>query len=201
MLPVAVLFATREGQTQKIAEHVAVALRERGHSADVVDVRQPPPAFVLDEYGAAIVAASVHAGHHEREMVQFVTTHRAALEAIPTAFLSVSLSEAGVERAAATPEQRATSERDVHGLLDGFFRETGWHPARVKPVAGAVLYREYGLLKRWMMRMIVKKAGGDIDTSRNYEYTDWQALDDFVAEMAEQLPADRPRPRTEMHSS
>jgi menaquinone-dependent protoporphyrinogen IX oxidase len=46
----------------------------------------------------------------------------------------------------------------------------------------------------------VKRAGGDIDTSRDYEYTDWVALDHFVEEFsgkikALDLPAEIPESR------
>ena len=37
--------------------------------------------------------------------------------------------------------------------------------------AGALRYRDYGLLKRLMMKWIARQEGGDTDTSRNYEYT------------------------------
>ena len=43
-------------------------------------------------------------------------------------------------------------------------------------VAGALPYTRYGWIKRMMMRRIVAKAGGDTDTSRDYEYTDWNDL-------------------------
>jgi menaquinone-dependent protoporphyrinogen oxidase len=32
------------------------------------------------------------------------------------------------------------------------------------------------------MKRIVAKAGGDVDTSKNYEYTDWADLQAFVDE-------------------
>jgi len=35
--------------------------------------------------------------------------------------------------------------------------------------------------------MIVKRGGGDTDTSRNYVYTDWDAIDQFANESAVQL--------------
>jgi menaquinone-dependent protoporphyrinogen oxidase len=38
-----------------------------------------------------------------------------------------------------------------------------------------------------MMRMIVGAAGGDTDTSRDYEYTDWPAVDRFAQEFAARL--------------
>ena len=52
-------------------------------------------------------------------------------------------------------------------------------------VAGALPYTKYGWLKRMMMKRIVAKAGGDTDTTRDYEYTDWIDLRNFARDFAE----------------
>ena len=103
--PVGVFYATREGQTQRIAEHLAECLRASGFATTMVNVRDERAD--LGQCGAAIVAASVHAGKHEREMVKFVQRHRRELEEMPNAFLSVTLSEAGAEEAERTPAECA----------------------------------------------------------------------------------------------
>jgi menaquinone-dependent protoporphyrinogen oxidase len=185
---IGVFYATREGQTQRIAEHVAADFRRHGFEVEIGNVREKA-AITLDHFSAALIAASVHAGKHESEMVKFVKQHRAELEGLPAAFLSVTLSEAGAERTSATPEERAQASADVQKVIDEFFKQTGWHPKRVKPVAGALLYTKYNPLIRFVMKRIVKKAGGDTDTSRDYEYTDWVALDRFVEEFVGEIQA------------
>ena len=180
-----VLYATREGQTRRIAEHVAAKLRTRGFIVDVLDVgRELPTEFDLARYAGAVVAASVHIGKHELEMVGFVKTHRAELEQIPSALLSVSLSEAGAEDASATAERRKRATANVNVAIDAFLRETRWSPTYVHPIAGALLYRQYGAVVRLLMRFIAKRAGATTDTSRDHEYTDWQVLDRFAFELA-----------------
>ena len=47
-------------------------------------------------------------------------------------------------------------------------------------VAGALVYSRYGWFKARMLRRIVAKNGGDTDMSRDYEYTDWAAIDRFA---------------------
>jgi menaquinone-dependent protoporphyrinogen oxidase len=143
------------------------------------------PAVKLGQYAAAVVASSVHAGRHESEMVRFVKEHIADLENLPSAFLSVTLSEAGAERPDATPEAHAKFVADVQKVISRFFEDTGWHPKRVKLVAGALLYTKYNFLVRFVMKRIAKAAGASTDTSRDYEYTDWVGLDQFVAELAD----------------
>lgn len=194
MKALAVLYATREGQTQRVAEHVAATLRAREFMVDVLDVgRELASDFPLARYAGAVVAASVHLGKHERAMVEFVKAHRTDLERIPSAFLSVSLSEAGAEDEGATAERRGRAAADVNIMIGEFVRETGWSPAHVHPVAGALLYRQYGAIVRLVIRFIAKRAGATTDTSRDHEYTDWQALDRFADELA--VDVDRRNPK------
>jgi menaquinone-dependent protoporphyrinogen IX oxidase len=55
----------------------------------------------------AFVAASVHTGKHESEMVAFIERHRGEVDALPTSFLSVSLTAAAAEDATHAPTARA----------------------------------------------------------------------------------------------
>jgi len=189
MKTVGVFFATREGHTQRVAEHVAADLRIRGIEPKLENLRNPSTAVRLADFAGVILAASVHAGEHESEMVKFVKQHRIELEAMPAAFLSVTLSEAGAERPGTTPEEHARFTADVATMIDRFFEETGWHPKRVKPVAGALLYTRYNVLLRFVMKYIARRSGGSTDTSRDHEYTDWEALDHFVEEFARDIPS------------
>lgn len=180
MQTILVVYATREGHTRRIAEHVAEGLRKHSIAVEILDARESEEPLDLSKFSATILAASVHLGRHEKEMVRFVQRNRAQLEALPSAFLSVSLSEAGVESEDTTAEHRAQAARDVARIMDAFFQRTGWHPDRSHAVAGALLYTEYNLLVRWVMRGIAKHEGGSTDTSRDHVYTDWDALDRFV---------------------
>jgi menaquinone-dependent protoporphyrinogen oxidase len=191
MKPVLVLYATREGHTHRIAEHVGAALRFRGRTADVVDVKRLPDEFSLDGYCGAVLAASIHIGKHEPEMVRFVKRHREQLERIPTAFLSVSLSEAGAENSMAPPERRAKSAADAERMIQDFLKNTAWHPEKIRAVAGALMYTKYNFLVRFVMKRIARHEGGSTDTSRDHEYTDWQALDHLAGELVQELPPER----------
>src|SRR5215831_9186952 len=155
MKTIAVLYATREGQTRRIAERVASLLRARGFAVVVHDVAiESPPGFSLARCMGAVLAASIHIGKHEKEMVTFVKEHHAELERMPCTFLSVSLSQAGVENPAATPRRRERATANVSKMIDEFLHQTRWNPAHVHPVAGALLYRRYLLPVRLMMRFI-----------------------------------------------
>jgi menaquinone-dependent protoporphyrinogen oxidase len=187
MKPILVLYATREGQTRRIAQYLAASARARGLSPDAVDASQVPAGFSLDNYSAAILSASVHGGRHEKEMLDFIKLYKTELEDLPTAFLSVSLSEAGAEDAVAPPERRGQAAADVQKMIGAFLAETGWHPDKIQAVAGALRYTKYNRLLRFVMKRIAARAGGSTDISRDHEYTDWAALDRVMDELAQAL--------------
>jgi menaquinone-dependent protoporphyrinogen oxidase len=168
-----VLYGTSHGQTAKIARALAARLTANGADADVEDVAfsDPCPA----DYDAIVVAASVHARGYQRTVGQWLRDHVKDFDNRPTAFLSVCLSvRSKIEKS--RDEARAIPQRYVESL--------GWKPTIVKPVAGALPYTKYNLLTRWIMRRIAAAEGGDTDTSRDYEYTDWQDLRAFADRFA-----------------
>jgi len=175
MSRVLMLYGTTDGHTRKIATAVAETLRAEHCDVAVVDAADVTPDIRPEEFDAVLVAASVHAGGHQRAVRRWVRAYAAQLNRMPTAFLSVCL---GIL------EQRPEVQREVVEIMRRFERAAGWQPTTDKVVAGALLYRNYGLIKRWLMRRIVAKGGGDTDTSQNYEYTDWQALHDFARTFA-----------------
>jgi len=194
MKPVLVLYATREGHTQRIAQRVADDVAARGVRADLIDAAHFPEGLTLENYSAAIVAASIHREHHEKEVVEFVKKRVHQLEQIPTAFLSVSLSEASVEDPAAPPTRRAQAAADVQRMIDRFLAETGWLPSKIKAVAGAMMYSRYNFVLRFIMKRIAARAGGSTDTSRDHVYTDWTALDRFAEEIVRGITSVRSSP-------
>jgi menaquinone-dependent protoporphyrinogen oxidase len=120
-------------------------------------------------------------------MVRFVRANRSELDPIPSAFLSVTLSQAGAQRPGESPERRRQFADDVDKMIGVFLKETGWSPKHILPVAGSLAYRRYNPIVRFIMKRIARKAGADTDTSRDYEYTDWIALDRFVDQIAVEI--------------
>jgi menaquinone-dependent protoporphyrinogen oxidase len=175
----AVFYATREGHTRRVAERIAADLRARGASVDLFDVRGCS-APDWNKYSNACLAASVHLGRHEREMIAFASEHREALVRLDAAFVSVTLSEASAQDPTRPEPQRRAAAADTQRMIDVFVRASGWHPTHVLPVAGALAYSKYNFLVRFLMKRIARQAGVPTDTSRDYEFTDWQALDRFV---------------------
>ena len=177
MSNILILYATTEGQTARIAEKMTQVLRDRGHAVSAHGAREAGAVPDPSAYDAVIVGASIHYGHHPAYLRSLVRRHRAALQARPSAFFSVSLSGGG-------PGAKPVAARRY---LDVFLRQVAWHPPQTATFGGALQFSKYGALKRWLMVMIVGFAGGDTDTSRDYEYTDWGAVERFSENFAQRL--------------
>lgn len=67
MKPLLIIYATREGQSRRIAEHLAAATRTRGFAADVINAAEIPPKLSVAGYAAILLVASVHIDQHQRE--------------------------------------------------------------------------------------------------------------------------------------
>lgn len=178
MARVALLYGTTEGQTGTIAERMAGVFEAAGHDPVLFHAGHLPADFSLADYDAVVIGASVHVGSHQRYVTRFVTDHVDELNRLPSAFFSVSLTAA-----AGTEEAWATAR----GLLEAFLAETGWEPDATAVVPGALKYSRYGTLERFVMKRIAKRAGGGTDTSRDYEYTDWDEVESFAADFADAL--------------
>jgi menaquinone-dependent protoporphyrinogen oxidase len=171
-----VLFESHHGQTAKIAARVAAALGAAGVEARALPLRELGDAPIAADL--VVLGSPVRAGRHLPRVVRFARAHRAELERRPAAFFSVSLARS-----------RGTAEAD--GYVADFLRDTGWSPLRTATFAGGLPYRRFNFLLRWIMKAISKSQGGDTDTSRDHEYTDWADVDRFARGLAAALPARR----------
>lgn len=178
MSRILVIYGTTEGHTAKVARFIGETLRADGISTDVIEAPTASPS--PNDYDAVIVAASVHAGGYQRAVRRWVHANASALKQKPTAFVSVCL---------AVLQHEPKVKQELTTIADHFFSATGWHPGITKYVAGALPYSRYNWFTRWIMVRIVRKAGGDVDTSRDYEYTDWADLRIFAEEFARSLPS------------
>jgi menaquinone-dependent protoporphyrinogen oxidase len=179
---VLVLFATTHGHTKRIAERIAHVLEDAGVSAHLRSVRWRP-APTPGDYDGVVVAGSVHAGRHQKELVAFVKDHVTVLNARPTALISVSLT------AADDTEESAVTTR---AMIDDFLDETGLVPELAEAVAGCLQYLEYDVFTRLLMRVVTHKHAEAHDTHHDHDYTDWDGVDAIATAFAQQVAGATP---------
>ena len=176
---VLVLYASTHGHTGKIADRIAEVLRAQGFHARVRPLNERTSHLDLAEFDAFVIGASVHQGHHQPEMVEWIAKHRTVLSLHPSAFFSVSLTAADD-----TDEACET----VRSMIDDVLDETGWIPTRTESFAGALQFKEYNLPTRVLMRLIARRiehqTDTHIDVHEDTDYTDWDAVERFARDFA-----------------
>jgi menaquinone-dependent protoporphyrinogen oxidase len=174
-----ICYATTEGQTRKIADFVADLVTKSGHEPAVFDatvVSELEPA----RSGAAILTGSVHIGRYQTALVHRIHQWRDALNAMPSAFISVSM-------AAASEDSHDRAEVDE--LCQKMLQAAGWRPTMTLHAAGAIRFSQYDFFKRMVMRLLARQMGRHVDPHGDNEYTDWDSVRRFVEAFLATLPA------------
>jgi menaquinone-dependent protoporphyrinogen oxidase len=172
---VCIVYGTTEGQTARIADVMADVIRAHGHDATTVDIKRAPRGLP-EGCDGVIVGASIHMGQHDKQVLEYVRHNREELEHLHSGFFSVSLAAHG-------------DLEEAEGYLEQFEQQTGWRPAQVALFGGALLYTHYGFFKRRLMKKIVSDKPGQLgtDTTRDYVYTEWDAVRGFAEDFLSQL--------------
>ncbi|XBS69587.1 menaquinone-dependent protoporphyrinogen IX dehydrogenase [Acerihabitans sp. KWT182] len=166
-----ILFSSRDGQTRKIAQFLAANLE--GAICEVFDLKQAA-GLTLQRYDGVIIGAAIRYGHYAVELHDFIRRHLDWLNGLPSAFFSVNLT-------ARKPDKRTP---DTNAYTRKFLAATPWRPNRCAVFAGALRYPQYRWLDRIMIQLIMRITGGETDSSKEVEYTDWQQVTAFAHDFA-----------------
>ena len=163
-----VLYSSHDGQTKAIASSIASTLSET-LECDVMDLALSMD-INLANYQSVVIGASVRYGHFQRSLYKFTKQNVAQLNTMPSAFFAVNLTARKPEKR--TPQTNAYTRK--------FLLATPWQPKQCAVFAGALRYPRYGWLDKAMIKLIMNMTGGETDTSKEVEYTDWQDVTRFA---------------------
>lgn len=161
-----IIYSTTDGQTQKISESIKDNLK---YSTQMINIKEVN-SIDLNDYGLIIIGASIRYGHFSRDVYKFIESHHEYLNKITTAFFSVNLTARKEEKN--TPETNAYTRK--------FLEKVKWQPTKVEVFAGALRYPRYSFFDKYMIKLIMKITGGETNTTKEIEYTDWAKVKTFA---------------------
>ncbi|HVX43852.1 MAG TPA: flavodoxin domain-containing protein [Mycobacteriales bacterium] len=173
------VYVTRRGQTQKIAERVASRLRSAGAS---VDIRTLPGCPGPEGYDAVVVGGPVYFSRHSRGLTRYLARHADQLDGIPTGIFQVSLTSAVVDDA---------HTAHAAALLRNLLARTDFEPGVVGTFAGALRFSRYNRILRRVMFSIARQEKLPVHDYTDQEYTDWDGVDRFCDQMWGAIAATR----------
>jgi menaquinone-dependent protoporphyrinogen oxidase len=173
---VARYYATHDGQSRRIAEHISCHLAENEIIAPPQDVAAAP-ATPADLAAASVVVlvAAVRYGRHLPEADRFLAAYRSLSSPPPLAFASVNLTARKPAKTTATGNAYVRKTMARYRLK----------PALAVAFAGRLDYRRYGWLDRQIIRFIMLLTRGPTNPDTCIEYTSWSAVDEFVARIVD----------------
>ncbi|WP_282177702.1 menaquinone-dependent protoporphyrinogen IX dehydrogenase [Vibrio nereis] len=169
------LYSSREGQTKKIVNYIKDELDELScecrdlHEIDTIDLAQ---------YDRVLIGASIRYGHLNKKLYQFIEKNLHQLKSSDkVAFFCVNLTARKEEQGKDTPEGSA--------YIQKFLQKSPWQPKLIGVFAGALYYPRYGFFDKMMIKLIMTMTGGETDTTKEVEYTNWNKVSSFAKKFME----------------
>ncbi len=175
MKKVLLAYSSREGQTKKILatlESQWGALTE----CDWVDIHEMP-SIDFTVYDQVLIAASIRYGKFNKALYQFTDKYRDALTESNAVFVCINL----------TARKPGKDLPENSAYIRKFLASSSWQPEHIAIFAGALRYPRYRWFDRVMIQFIMRITGGETDTSKEVEYTDWQKVAIFGEKISTSL--------------
>lgn len=161
------LYSSSEGQTLKILRYIENKLVD-DHECQFLNIDEMPEVNFA-HYDKVLIGASVRYGGLSKKLYQFIKNNLLALQASKAGFFCVNLT--------ARKAGKDTLEGSVY--LQKFIKLSPWKPLIVAVFAGALRYPRYGFFDRLMIQFIMRITGGETDTTKEVEYTNWARVNEF----------------------
>ncbi|MRI34715.1 menaquinone-dependent protoporphyrinogen IX dehydrogenase [Endozoicomonas sp. OPT23] len=186
MSRIAMLFASREGQTRKIIEKIQPLLTKAGHQVDLIQIKPEPREINLKQYDAFFLGCSIRYGKHHRWFCDFVEANADILNKRLCFFFSVNM----------TARKPNRCEPYMNPYLVKYLENSCLTPDKVAVFGGALKYSQYNFLETQLIRMIMKLNKGPTSTESDIEFTDWVKVINFAEDF--KLALGKVEPETEV---
>lgn len=163
------LYSTTDGQTLKIFKHIQDEMKD--YDCILVDLHEQGD-MDFTSYDKVVIGASIRYGHLNKKLYQFIGSHLDKLKEAKVAFFCVNLTARKEDQGKDTPEGSA--------YMKTFLKKSPWKPTLLGVFAGALRYPQYRFIDRVMIQLIMKITGGETDTSKEVEYTNWEKVAKFA---------------------
>ena len=164
-----IIYSSTDGQTIKICERIMSIIGD----CKIVSVDEAKNEN-LSKYEKVIVGASIRYGKHKPELYEYISENCDHLIDTNASFFSVNV-------VARKPEKNTPL---TNPYVQKFLSISQWHPSLIGVFAGKIDYPRYGVLDKFMIRLIMWITKGPTDTKNIYEFTNWDDVDSFAKKIS-----------------
>ena len=163
-----IIFSTTDGHTKKICEYIFNILNE-SYTIKILKLSNTYHED-LSSYDTIIIGASIRYGKHKKELYKFIEKNLRTLEKIETCFFSVN----------AVARKSEKNSPATNPYMKKFLKKSGWTPDYTEVFAGEINYKKYKFFDKHIIRFIMWLTGGPTDTSKKYDFTNWDNVQLFA---------------------
>ena len=99
-----------------------------------------------------------------------LTKNKNAIDTKKNAFFSVNV----------VARKKEKNKPETNPYVSKFLDNTNWIPKKIGVFAGKIDYPKYKLLDKYAIKFIMRITKGPTDTSKTYEFTDWDMVIEFA---------------------
>ena len=168
MKKILLTYSTVDGHTKTICEKI-LSYSETSQ----VDILPIDSSINIKDYDTVVIGASIRYGKYREEIFEFIKEDEELLNSKDNAFFSVNV----------VARKENKNKPETNPYLIKFLNKISWQPKILDVFAGKIDYPKYKFLDKYAIKFIMWITKGPTDTSKVYEFTDWNRVKSFAEKL------------------
>ena len=168
MKKILLTYSTVDGHTKTICEKILSYSK-----TSQVDILPIDRSINIKDYDTVVIGASIRYGKYREEIFEFIKENEELLNSKDNAFFSVNV----------VARKENKNKPETNPYLIKFLNKISWQPKILDVFAGKIDYPNYKFLDKYAIKFIMWITKGPTDTSKVYEFTDWNRVKSFAEKL------------------
>ena len=168
MKKILLTYSTADGHTKTICEKILSYSK-----TSQVDILPIDSSINIKDYDTVVIGASIRYGKYREEIFEFIKENEELLNSKDNAFFSVNV----------VARKENKNKPETNPYLIKFLNKISWQPKILDVFAGKIDYPKYKFLDKYAIKFIMWITKGPTDTSKVYEFTDWNRVKSFAEKL------------------
>lgn len=168
MKKILLTYSTVDGHTKTICEKI-LSYSETSQ----IDILPIDSSINIKDYDTVVIGASIRYGKYREEIFEFIKENEELLNSKDNAFFSVNV----------VARKENKNKPETNPYLIKFLNKISWQPKILDVFAGKIDYPKYKFLDKYAIKFIMWITKGPTDTSKVYEFTDWNRVKSFAEKL------------------
>jgi len=168
MKKILLTYSTVDGHTKTICEKILSYCE-----TSQVDILPIDSSINIKDYDTVVIGASIRYGKYREEIFEFIKENEELLNSKDNAFFSVNV----------VARKENKNKPETNPYLIKFLNKISWQPKILDVFAGKIDYPKYKFLDKYAIKFIMWITKGPTDTSKVYEFTDWNRVKSFAEKL------------------